>query len=347
VRRGEYRTLSKVSFEEYAREWIEQYGGRTKRGIRDATRDDYRRTLEQLAIPFFGRMRLTEIEPRDIKRYASSVAATGKAANTVRLALAPVKALLATAAEEGILRSNPSSGVRLAYRTEDTSEASVVKALTERELQQLLDELPAEWLLLVRFLAHTGTRISEALALSWEDVDFGNRRILIRRRLYRGKIGPTKTDYGRRRLRISNELAQSLWVARRSGTGIAPDSALVFASPRGEPLNRSRVFKVVRAAGKRTGVPWIGLHTLRHTCATTLFRHGWNAKQVQMFLGHHSPAFTLCTYVHLLPDDLPEPDFDSWLAASGTASDGAEQGQRKGQPEPPGSTEIVPLVVGR
>jgi hypothetical protein len=31
VRRGEYRTLSKVSFEEYAREWIEQYGGRTKR----------------------------------------------------------------------------------------------------------------------------------------------------------------------------------------------------------------------------------------------------------------------------------------------------------------------------
>src|SRR5262245_1654762 len=28
-----------------------------------------------------------------------------------------------------------------------------------------------------------------------------------------------------------------------------------------------------------------------------------------MFLGHHSLAFTLSTYVHLLPDDLPEPDF--------------------------------------
>jgi hypothetical protein len=25
-------------------------------------------------------------------------------------------------------------------------------------------------------------------------------------------------------------------------------------------------------------------------------------------LGHHSPAFTLATYVHLLPDDLPDPD---------------------------------------
>jgi hypothetical protein len=28
-----------------------------------------------------------------------------------------------------------------------------------------------------------------------------------------------------------------------------------------------------------------------------------------MWLGHHSPAFTLATYVHLLPDDLPDPAF--------------------------------------
>lgn len=38
-----------------------------------------------------------------------------------------------------------------------------------------------------------------------------------------------------------------------------------------------------------------------------LFRRGWNAVQVQKYLGHHSPAFTLATYVHMLPDDLPEP----------------------------------------
>jgi integrase len=40
-----------------------------------------------------------------------------------------------------------------------------------------------------------------------------------------------------------------------------------------------------------------------------LFRHGLNAKQAQMWLGHRSPAFTLATYVHLLPDDLPDADF--------------------------------------
>ena len=40
-----------------------------------------------------------------------------------------------------------------------------------------------------------------------------------------------------------------------------------------------------------------------------LFRSGLNAKQVQMWLGHHSPAFTLATYVHVLPDDLPDAGF--------------------------------------
>jgi hypothetical protein len=39
-----------------------------------------------------------------------------------------------------------------------------------------------------------------------------------------------------------------------------------------------------------------------------LFRRGLNAKQVEVWLGHHSPAFTLAVYVHLLSDDLPDAD---------------------------------------
>ena len=54
---------------------------------------------------------------------------------------------------------------------------------------------------------------------------------------------------------------------------------------------------------------WVGFHAFRHTCATSLFSAGLNARQVQAWLAHHSPAFTLGTYVHLLSDDLPDPDF--------------------------------------
>jgi hypothetical protein len=65
------------------------------------------------------------------------------------------------------------------------------------------------------------------------------------------------------------------------------------------------------------GVPWVGFHTFRHTCATTLFRRGLNAKQVQVWLGHHSPAFTLATYVHFLADDLPDASFLDDVTARG------------------------------
>jgi integrase len=73
---------------------------------------------------------------------------------------------------------------------------------------------------------------------------------------------------------------------------------LVFPSSVGTVLDSSRVMsRVLKPAARRAGVPWAGFHTFRHTCATMLFRAGWNAKQVQMQMGHHSPTFTLATYV--------------------------------------------------
>ena len=62
-------------------------------------------------------------------------------------------------------------------------------------------------------------------------------------------------------------------------------------------------------AGGATGWRSLGgLHTLRHTCATTLFHRGVNPKQAQVWLGHHSPPFTLAVYTHLLSGDLPDVD---------------------------------------
>ena len=72
----------------------------------------------------------------------------------------------------------------------------------------------------------------------------------------------------------------------------------------------------MKPAAKSAGLPWAGLHRLLHTCATLLFGSGANATQVQIWLGHHSPAFTLATYVHLLADDLPDAAFGR-LAAAG------------------------------
>jgi integrase len=336
VRRGEYRTMSRVTFAEYAPEWIASYQGRTTRGFRDETRAEYARDLgldpvtrepvepPRGAIAFFGRMRLSEIEPRDVKRYAAHHAARGLAPASVRLEIAPVRALLATAVEEGLIRSNPAAGLRIAQRAEAELEQSErVKALTEDELRAFLEAIKCQpcqrhpklgcgecirWRLFLEFLAHTGLRIGEAVALRWVDVDFGRRRVKVRRRYYRGSFAPPKSRYGRRDVPLSEGMSRRLWELRKNSSPI--DEAPVFPSRSGGLLDSSNVFsRVLKPAAKAAGVPWVGFHTLRHSCASILFRRGLNAKQVQVWLGHHSPAFTLATYVHLLPDDLPEPAF--------------------------------------
>jgi integrase len=324
IRRGEYRALSKVTFFEYAAEWIASYGGRTSRGIRDATRDDYRKRLGldedgaptgDGAVAFFGRTQLTALEPRDIKRYAEHIAGRGVAPNTVRLALAPVKALLATAVEEGLIRSNPSAGLRLAVGRAQEAEDGHVKALTEEELGKLLDALPASWRLFFEFLAETGLRIGEAIALRWQDVDLTRRRVHVRRRYYRGTFAPPKSRYGRRDVPLSKRLADELEF--RTLLEEDPD-ALVFPSATGTVLDSSNLMaRVLKPAARRAGVPWAGFHTFRHTCATRLFNRGVSPKQAQVWLGHHSPAFTLAVYVHLMPEDLPESVFDQEPPAQG------------------------------
>lgn len=322
VVRGEYRALSKVSFADYAETWLTTYSGRTSRGIEQATVDDYRKRLEADAIPFLGRMRLAAIEPQQLKALAAKVAERGVSQNTVRLAIAPVKAMLATAHEEGLIRSNPSAGLRLTLqpRTEldEIEEPEQVKALTEAELQALLAELPDDWRLFFTFLSESGLRVGEAVELRWSDLDLGGRWVGVNRRFYKGRVGLPK-GRKRRKVRLSIAMAQALWLLRAS----AEDDGLVFTAEKGGRIDQSNVMsRVLKPAAVRAGLgslvgkqpraeSWVGFHTFRHTCATRLFRSGWNAVQVQKFLGHSDPGFTLRTYVHLLPEDLPEVPWSS------------------------------------
>lgn len=130
----------------------------------------------------------------------------------------------------------------------------------------------------------------------------------MRRRLYHGIDAP-KSRYGRRDIPLAPRMLAALQ-HRRATTRYAAESDPVFATRAGTPLDYACMYnRVLKPAARRAGVPWAAFHTLRHTCATMLFRNGLNAKQVQMWLGHHSPAFTLAVYIHLLADDLPDPDF--------------------------------------
>jgi integrase len=92
--------------------------------------------------------------------------------------------------------------------------------------------------------------------------------------------------------------------------GYSDDDAPVFATRVGTPLNAHNVrHRVLQPAASELGLDWVGFHTFRHTCASLLFAGGKDVKQIQGWLGHADPGFTLRTYVHLLNDGLGAADF--------------------------------------
>ncbi len=109
---------------------------------------------------------------------------------------------------------------------DDEAGAERARALTEDELRRLLANVAPDSRLLAEFLAHTGLRISEAVALRWGDLDLGRRRVQVRRRFYRGSYGPPKSRYGRRDVPLTAGMARRLWQLRKAARAARLRAAL-------------------------------------------------------------------------------------------------------------------------
>jgi integrase len=323
---GDRRPTSRQPFEEYVREWLDSYRGRTRRGLAESTRRTYRRDMERWAVPYFERFRLAEVEPPDVRAFIGHLEAAGLRAPSIRSVIAPLRAMYATAVEDGVVPTNPTRDVRVgALRGTEAAEEERTRAMTRAELATLLGCIPECWRLPFELLAHTGLRISELAGLEWRDVVFGERpRLRVRRQDCRGEVRELKSEHSRREIPLSPGMARRLFATRRGRSA----TARVFTSATGERLNdgnlRRRVLIPATEAAGLSHVDddsrwrtWITLHVFRHTCASLLFEAGRDVKQVSAWLGHADPAFTLRTYVHLMDEGIGDAEFmDEAVGAS-------------------------------
>jgi integrase len=296
---------SRVTLNTYAETWLDSYQGRTGHGVRPETIDGYRTALDHHVLPVLGETRLGEITPQDVKALMTKLSRPPKPMKpaSVRRTLAPLRALLADAFEEGTIRVNPFSGVRMPADPARPAEEKV-KALTDTEAAELIAAVPEGVdRLLMRVMVATGLRTGEVLALRWGDID--PRRVNVRRAVSRsGRIGPPKSRAGQRAVPLPATLGRDLLELRTELGGQEADFA--FPNARGgarDPKNFAN--RLFAPAARAAGVPWATPHDLRHTFASRAVREGVNVKQLQALLGHATIGVTLDTYAHLFDDDLP------------------------------------------
>lgn len=320
IDRGEFKQRSRVTLHDYARDWIDRYQGTGRRGFRDETRDEYRALLEKYALRYFHpSLQLVDLDPKGIADFIGWLVKqpNGRKATlsdkSVRNALGPLMACLATAKREGLIRANPAVGSALPHRPRiEDDDDDQPRPFPADTMELVVALVHPDHRSMFELLAATGLRRSELLALAVRhlalDGDQPEVKVRQRTRWQKGKgqvVGPLKSRHARRDLPISLELADKL---RALIAGRDPD-ALVFESPLGGPYDPAHLHhRVLAPACAEAGVEWAGFHTFRHTVASRMFAAGRNAVQVQNWLGHHSAAFTLKTYVHLLePGDLGGP----------------------------------------
>jgi integrase len=221
VERGEFEPRSRITLHDYARDWIGRYQGRGRRGFRENTREEYRRLLDLFALQYFPeRTRLTDITPSQIASFVGWLCAQTRPApandnptrrvpfsdSSVRNIVVPLRACLATAVREGVIRSNPAREIDLPHRPSVDGTEEEIRAMNQQELATLLGLLPERWRLLFWFLASTGLRISEAIALQWKhlQLDGSMPHVAVRRGIVRGRVEPPKSRHGRREVPLDH-----------------------------------------------------------------------------------------------------------------------------------------------
>jgi integrase len=193
------------------------------------------------------------------------------------------------------LDANPIKLVRQSAKRERTPDV-----LELEELRLLLTKLELRERTLVLLDAATGLRVSELLALRWEDVDFKTLELRVTRSIWHQVVGDCKTEASAKPVPLDSYMAEDLLRWQRISPYPMP-SDWVFASPTmngKQPYWPDNLMKrYIRPVARKAGInKQVGWHTFRHSFGTLLKANGEDVKTVQELLRHANSRITLEVY---------------------------------------------------
>jgi integrase len=264
-----------------------------------STASVYESCLRIWVLPRWGGYALGEVKTVAVEDWLKGLSLANGSKAKIRNVM---HALFNHAMRHEWMGKNPITLVRQSAKRQRTPEV-----LSVDETKALLSELKEPFKTMVFVAATTGLRVSELLALKWQDISFDSQEIPLRRAVVDGVIGDMKTEASRKPIPLDSALAAVLKVWRAC-TPYCRDEDWIFASPdmRGQQpyWPDSILRKQLRPAAERAGITKrIGWHTFRHSFATLLKANGEDVKVVQESLRHANSRITLDVYTQgLMPD---------------------------------------------
>jgi integrase len=204
------------------------------------------------------------------------------------------------------------------------------RRLSDDEVRRLCASATDRYRPIITLLAWTGLRVSEALALKWDNISFDEHELHVTHQLDEGgKLKSPKTRAGKRTVPLVETLEQTLREHRKSqlALGFASADHFVFTTATGKPLNRHNVRNQgITVAAKKAALNGVGqttitTHDLRRTFISHLIlRLGLDPVRVSRIAGHSNVSVTLNTYADEFDKAMHRDDLMSRIATAGFGS---------------------------
>lgn len=261
-------------------------------------------------IPALGRIRLAKLTPQDVQRYMNQKLAAGLSARTVAGHRAVLRKALNDALAWGIVARN---AAELASPPKQPKHER--RYLTPDEAKYLLTAIQGHRLepLVITALG-LGLRQAEVLGLRWEDIDEEAGVVWPRMQVQRLRgqglvLRELKSAKSATPLPLPDVVAAALRQQRkrvlemRLAAGPAwREHGLVFPSEVGTPQEPRNVARAWDRLRRQIGMPWLGMHGLRHGFGSLLAARGVHPRVAMELMRHSQFSLTMEIYTHVAPE---------------------------------------------
>jgi len=308
-------SFNNLTLEEYLNKWLEDYA---LPNLSPTTFDGYNMIIKKHIIPALGALKLDEIKPLHIQSYQNHKLKAGRLDNkkgglskkTVLQHHRVLNKALNQAVMWQLISNNPAKAVPA-----PSPNPTEIQTLSKTEVQKLLDISYESWEYYFIYLAvNTGMRRGELLGLRWEDINFNEKLIQVRKNLVKSQnagvvMKEPKNKSSKRVIQLAADDIDFLKDLKKKQSEYkllyGPDYNnkynLVFCKANGDILYPNTATKRFNLITKKADLEDFRLHDLRHTHATLMLEAGVHPKVVQERLGHSTITTTLDTYSHVIP----------------------------------------------
>lgn len=305
----------KISLQEYLNNWLRTYKLGT---IKASSYDAIERTAKNQIIPYIGMIQLQEITATDIQTLLAELKERGYSYSIVKKTHDCLNAMFVHATIANDIIKNPMLLVKMLAKSE--FEKKEIRYFSEEECALIIEECSRQYKTgkpiyqyadAYILILNTGIRLGEAIGLKKADWDKNESTLHIQRNIQsvskrdnggnrvQGKqlvTNTTKTYSGDRVIPLNNAATEAIERLCEQH----PNSECIICSSKGEMIPPERLERTFYRILKNVGISQAGLHSLRHTFASMLFKENVDIKTISELLGHASIQITLNTYVHLI-----------------------------------------------